>query len=127
MISFFEKHNKLSIIIALLIALLIFYVSTRTAEEITEGIEIKIYLWETVVYHFVIFFLLCFFLCFSLVRGKPKRKYFILVVVIITIIYGITDEIHQLFVPGRVSDMTDVLTDAAGVVLAGIIYWLKIH
>jgi VanZ family protein len=32
--------------------------------------------------------------------------------------YAISDEIHQSFVPGRVSDPVDVLVDAAGIVAA---------
>lgn len=33
------------------------------------------------------------------------------------VLYAITDEIHQLFVPGRVGAVTDVLIDAAGIVI----------
>jgi VanZ family protein len=33
---------------------------------------------------------------------------------IIAVIYGISDEFHQSFVPGRASDLFDVATDAAG-------------
>ena len=30
------------------------------------------------------------------------------------ILYGVSDEIHQMFVPHRYADLTDVLSDAAG-------------
>jgi VanZ family protein len=33
---------------------------------------------------------------------------------IIAVIYGLSDEFHQSFVPGRSSDLFDVATDAAG-------------
>jgi VanZ family protein len=36
----------------------------------------------------------------------------------ITVLYGISDEIHQSFVPGRDASVLDVLIDAAGVAAA---------
>lgn len=36
--------------------------------------------------------------------------------------YGLSDEIHQAFVPGRVAGLWDFLFDAAGVVLAACTY-----
>ena len=38
--------------------------------------------------------------------------------VMIAISYGITDEIHQYFVPGRNCSLSDVLADSAGTLLA---------
>ena len=37
-------------------------------------------------------------------------------------VYGLSDEIHQAFVPGRVASLTDLLFDAAGVSLAALTY-----
>jgi hypothetical protein len=36
---------------------------------------------------------------------------------VIAIAYGISDELHQLFVPGRTADVLDVMADAAGAFL----------
>jgi VanZ family protein len=36
----------------------------------------------------------------------------------IAVVYGVTDEWHQAFVPGRHADVADVLADAVGAVLA---------
>ena len=39
--------------------------------------------------------------------------------------YGVTDEFHQYFVPGRVSDWVDWLVDTAGAIAAvGLLVWL---
>ena len=38
--------------------------------------------------------------------------------VLIAVLYGITDEIHQHFVPGRTSDALDVAADALGAAIA---------
>ncbi|MCL2789189.1 MAG: VanZ family protein [Desulfobulbus sp.] len=39
------------------------------------------------------------------------------------LLYGITDEFHQSFIPGRFAGLDDVLADAAGGVLAVAGYW----
>lgn len=41
--------------------------------------------------------------------------------VAIAILYGLSDEWHQLYVPGRDGSLSDVLADGAGAVLAGAI------
>jgi VanZ family protein len=41
--------------------------------------------------------------------------------VVFTILYGITDELHQLFVWGRTSDILDVSVDALGALLFAIL------
>ncbi len=43
----------------------------------------------------------------------PKRKA-LLAAIALASLYGITDEIHQIFVPGRMCDSTDWLVDTAG-------------
>lgn len=37
---------------------------------------------------------------------------------LISIVYAVTDEVHQLFVPGRYGDVLDVVADATGAALA---------
>jgi VanZ family protein len=44
-------------------------------------------------------------------------------VLAITIGYGITDEVHQLYVPGRSADIADVYADAIGASLGLIGCW----
>ena len=56
----------------------------------------------------------------AFVRGK--RYEFILVAVFISITYGILDEVHQLFVPGRVSGVFDVMINNVGIFFSTIIY-----
>ena len=117
MILWFEKHNKLSWIITILIAIIIFYVSTLTFTG-KAGLG-----WKTIAYHFYAFFFLSAFLIISLTKGKPSRK-LIIITIIISILYAILDEIHQIFVPTRSFDVSDILTDSAGVLFASLIYSL---
>lgn len=39
---------------------------------------------------------------------------------LVTVAYAVTDEVHQLFVPGRSGRLIDVLIDGAGAVVGGI-------
>ncbi|MBI4595389.1 MAG: VanZ family protein [Candidatus Tectomicrobia bacterium] len=41
----------------------------------------------------------------------------------LTILYGISDEIHQSFIPSREADVLDVLSDALGAFLAPLPYY----
>ena len=58
----------------------------------------------------------------ALAGGLPRRISFGIAAaaIAITIVYGATDEVHQLFVPGRTGDVYDLMADAAGA-LAGTI------
>ena len=45
---------------------------------------------------------------------------------LIGVTYAVTDEVHQLFVPGRAGQVTDVLIDSAGVLIGvGILAYLR--
>lgn len=52
-----------------------------------------------------------------------KSKYTWLFALGTTIIYGVSDEIHQIFVEGRACQFKDMLIDSLGA-LAGVIIWL---
>ena len=105
-LNWFETHNKISWIITILIAIFIFYMSSKTFPPGIPGISYASY-----VYHLVIYFVLAFFLLISITRGKLDKKYLFFVVILISIGYGISDEIHQFFVPGRYCTFVDALTD----------------
>lgn len=52
----------------------------------------------------------------GLLRPLPLRS--ALLAVLASTLYGVSDEIHQCFVPGRTSEVKDVLSDLAGAALA---------
>ncbi len=45
------------------------------------------------------------------------------IAVVLTTLYGVTDELHQWFVPGREADAHDVLADGVGAVIGGGSLW----
>jgi VanZ family protein len=58
----------------------------------------------------------------AIAGGLPRRISFGigLAAMLITVAYGATDEVHQVFVPGRTGDVYDLMADTAGA-LAGTI------
>ena len=54
----------------------------------------------------------------SIIRWKN-----VLVSVCIAVLYASTDELHQLFVPGRSGQVNDVLIDGCGAVIGALIIW----
>ncbi|MBI4441641.1 VanZ family protein [Candidatus Woesearchaeota archaeon] len=45
---------------------------------------------------------------------RENMRYAAYIAIMTTIVYGVTDEIHQSFVPGRVMDAWDGVADAVG-------------
>tara|TARA_B100001123_G_scaffold446138_1_gene599636 strand:+ start:9177 stop:9470 length:294 start_codon:yes stop_codon:yes gene_type:complete len=41
----------------------------------------------------------------------------------LSIFYGLTDEFHQTFVPGRVADVYDLLADTVGAIIGLFVVW----
>lgn len=123
MISWFERHNRLSWEITIFIAICIFYLSSLSFRGLPAGEE-SINLLATI-YHFFAFFFLTLFLLISLLKGKENFLFFILAVSL-AMVYGISDEIHQFFVPGRFCKLLDFCFDLAGILFAFMIYIISI-
>ena len=47
----------------------------------------------------------------------------VLVAILISSLYGVSDEYHQVFVPGRTFDVLDMLADAIGSVVGASAVW----
>jgi VanZ family protein len=116
-ISWFEKYPVISWLITIIIALAIFMISSLTFPPSPYALD-----WKPLVYHFFAFFFLGIFLMISLVKGKKIKFTFIVLGIIIAVAYCISDEIHQIFVPGRACTLPDILTDSAGILFASLIY-----
>ncbi len=43
--------------------------------------------------------------------------------VLLATLYGVTDEVHQRFVPGRTAEIADLTADAAGAAVAAVLIW----
>jgi VanZ family protein len=121
MLKLLEKYHITALLIAIVIAFVIFYLSSKSFSK-TGILKFSLIAYF---YHYFAFFFLSFFLIIYFVRGAKSRVYFIFVAVLLSIIYAFSDEIHQFFVPGRSFSYRDILTDSIGIFCAGIIYRLK--
>ena len=70
--------------------------------------------------HAIVYFILAVLLYFSFFKSG-LRKYLLLITVIFTVIYGISDELHQYFVPGRIASIGDVIADSFGAILGSFL------
>jgi len=117
-ISWFEKYWFISLLMTILIAGLIYYLSDTPSSGFPSGLGIM-----TKIYHLGIYALLGFFIFLTIVRGKINNKYLIIIALLLGIAYGISDEIHQFFVPGRHCTFRDVFIDTTGVLISTVFYY----
>lgn len=71
--------------------------------------------------HAVIYFILGVLLTLSFVDINNKRLQPYFKALLIGVIYAISDEIHQAFIPGRGPSFQDVVLDSAGIVAAVVL------
>lgn len=98
---------------------LIFYASSIPGKDILHFFSL-----QAAAYHLFVYLFLAFFLARALRRtypGKPASK-IIFIVIIFGVIYGIMDEFHQGFTPGRSVSSLDVVIDGLGSVIGSVIY-----
>jgi VanZ family protein len=99
-------------------AALIFWNSSRS------NIHLPNYFFKNLdkIIHFGIYFILGYLITRALSGGEFKNltcKIFSLSI-LLGILYGMSDEYHQLFVPGRSMDLFDLLADVAGIIIAQV-------
>jgi VanZ family protein len=119
MINLLEKHRIVSLILTILAATEIFFFSEIVSAPGKKGI-----IPFSIIYHFVIFFLFSFFLCMTIKGNRKIKVKDILIVLLVSLIYAISDEIHQSFIPGRDASIKDILTDLTGSITSMIIVHL---
>ena len=74
--------------------------------------------------HFGLYFILSVLVHAVLRMYLPKRKDMLMFdTVVYALLYGVSDEFHQSFVPGRTLSGTDLLADVLGAVVA-VTLWL---
>ncbi|MCM8795222.1 MAG: VanZ family protein [Candidatus Omnitrophica bacterium] len=98
---------------------IIFYFSSLPAEAIPH-----LFFYQDIFFHLFNYFLLVYFFSRAIKNtfyslSFKKRVYFC---IIFGIIYGLSDEFHQFFVPGRDMSMGDLLFDGLGSLLGSLFY-----
>lgn len=74
--------------------------------------------------HFIAYLLLGILSSNAIGRSRPRRLGNVLLALLICVLYAISDEVHQLFVPGRGGQAMDVLIDSAGAMVGIGLYFI---
>lgn len=75
-------------------------------------------------------YLLFFLIALRAFRNKPfrlKAGVLITLTATISLVYAISDEIHQYYVPGRSADILDILADMVGILAGMTVYFFWIR
>lgn len=65
----------------------------------------------------VIIYAVLGFLIFLSFRKSGVKRYVLVFSVLLSFTYGLTDEFHQSFVPGRIASFSDIISDIIGAFL----------
>jgi VanZ family protein len=101
----------------------IFYVSSIPGKNIP-----GLFPYQDIVFHAAVYSVLAFFFARALKNTSTGISAARLVIfsMAFACIYGITDELHQAFVPYRTVSGIDVLIDSLGGLIGGLVYkWLR--
>tara|TARA_Y100000310_G_scaffold345693_1_gene468375 strand:+ start:25601 stop:25990 length:390 start_codon:yes stop_codon:yes gene_type:complete len=113
-----EGYRIFAFCIVIFMGALIFYMSTLTFSTVPQ--TRFIIHWKPLTYHVGVFFLFASFLLVALSRDGNWKM--VLFGILVSFIYAVSDELHQIYVPGRSGTMFDVFTDFLGIVLAGVVF-----
>lgn len=126
------KKKIISVILVLLWAILIFFLSNQTSD--VSGNESKAIISSVMnvdnisfvdnifreTMHFIEYFIFGMLIINCLIQYKVDKK--ILSAIMIAFIYCVSDEIHQIFVPGRAFEYLDIFLDSSGAIFGIFIY-----
>ena len=115
------KMRYLFLLLALSWASLIFYLSSQSGTDTP-----PLFFGQDKLFHFIAFGTLGFLLmgvAKATTQGYKPRQVWLAVALVA--LYGVLDEFHQHFVPGRVADFYDVIADLIGGMFgAWVMYYL---
>lgn len=146
-----KPRFKVFLALTILYAMLIFYLSSmsslgdpralldmeilRNIIHYFEGSDLKFLLYPLGIFYqypdktvHMIEYAIFGFLLYITMKNSPYpsfRDHAMLFAIIIGILYGMSDEFHQSFVPGRSANIPDLVADALGVTLAQTFIFIK--
>ena len=78
------------------------------------------------VFHLLLYSPLGFIIAYALSRSTRGAKHLIFLAAFLAFLYGLTDEIHQHFVPGRSASALDLMADGMGAVIGSSVFvWMR--
>ncbi|MDR5659949.1 VanZ family protein [Serpentinicella sp. ANB-PHB4] len=104
----------------------IFQAIERVAPNIAEGIDLRQLHHIIRKYgHFFVYFVLGVVVLNAIRRSGKDGLKSIIIAFIICVVYAISDEVHQTFIPGRSGEVTDVIIDSVGAAV-GIGFYMAV-
>ena len=76
--------------------------------------------------HLLLFGVLALLLLLALAGSKRPAGTVQIVAVVGAVLYGVSDELHQSFVPGRDASVLDVVVDTIGATIA-VVFWTRLR
>ena len=125
MFEFLEKRKIWFVYIPLAIYWLILFIATSLPVERLPNIGLN-----DKINHFIAYFILAVLVNLTLIFQRKSRFLFKkapLVTIIIGLLYGAVDELHQIFVPGRFADTLDWMADGLGTVVGVLVVYYLIN
>ena len=113
------KHQRTTSVVLLLIWMgVIFFFSSLPQPQGSMEWSFELLLRKLA--HFFEYFTLCFLFYWSgIQRVKPRQA--LIIALVGSLVYAISDEFHQSFVPGRHATLMDVSIDAFGIATMGLL------
>jgi VanZ family protein len=100
---------------------LIFFLSSRSTLPKPSGISSSL---EAITGHFTVYAVLAALVAFALAdTGLPTSRR-LAVAFLFAVVYGVSDEFHQSFVPGRDPDLFDLMIDAIGAATGLVVFMI---
>lgn len=85
--------------------------------------EIGFWQWDKFAHifeYFVYSSIVLFFICG--IKPKISKQSKIIILILVSIVFGASDEIHQMFVPGRTCDIFDLMADSVGALITVFLF-----
>lgn len=102
-------------------------VVVKTVEKVAPKAEINVHSLNHIIRknaHFFLYMILGLLVMNAFRRCGNTVKKSLVLSFLVCVLYAVSDEIHQLYVPGRGAQMTDVIIDSLGAVTGLLFYWL---
>ncbi|OGK52643.1 hypothetical protein A3D00_01510 [Candidatus Woesebacteria bacterium RIFCSPHIGHO2_02_FULL_38_9] len=97
----------------------IFYFSSKESVQVANSYVLNFIFFKFLhLTEYAILYFLVFRAFFYFSQKNLSLKQMMLLAIIITLLYAVSDEIHQLFVPTREGKIRDVLIDSLGILLS---------
>ncbi len=125
MFKYLEKRKVWFVYIPLVIYWLILFTATSLPVERLPNIGLN-----DKINHFIAYFILAVLVNLTLIFQRKSRFLFKkapLVTIIIGLLYGAVDELHQIFVPGRFADTLDWMADGLGTIVGVLVVYYLIN